>query len=501
MPSHFARCLVLPGFSVVLLFVLGPTALACKCDSPPTVLDACERSDAIVVARVSSIAKVEDNERPRPNGIRSVTMIVERVFKGDFKNGDEIVLPQGDGVDCSWIFDKKSDGRRFLFYLRKSEEKSVSDAPAWSASKCGRSNELTDATDDLLYLEKLPAVQGKTRISGTIGRWRQPELDVSRKTVKIVGPTRTFETITDDNGVFEIYDLPPGKYFVEPELPAGWKIEPVWLKDSPSVVKSQFDSVPLQPLKRVQILLEPKKHARVDIVFTIDNFVRGRVLDPKGNPMPLVCVYLLHAGRDSSGPSGCTNQRGRFEITNIPADDYVLATNLSKPTSREPFRTTFYPNVWERERAAVISIAPGQTIDDVDIVIPKFEETVTIKGWLRYSDGPRARLETVRFTVTSLNDKVNGNVGGLTNSRGQFTLTILKGLTGELEGEHPIFKVPDSDCPKVDELLAKSGRDMSLVRSNIIKLTTEQDLSDVELILPFPLCKRIQAPARPSFIP
>lgn len=488
---------MVPASSLVLLFALGPTALACKCDTPPTVLEAVERSDAVVVTRVISLAKVEDNERPRPNGVRSATMVVEKVFKGDLKSGDEIVLPQGDGVDCRWIFDKSPDGRRFLFYLRRPEERFGGD-PVWSASRCGRSSELTDATDDLLYLEKLPAVKGKTRLSGRIGRWLQPDLDVSRKMIKIVGPTKTYETITDDNGVFEIYDLPPGKYFVEPEMPPGWKIEPNWLKASPSVVKTQFDSVPLQPMKRVQILLEPKKHARLDIMFMIDNFVRGRVLDPEGNPMPLVCVYLLQAGRDSSGPSGCTNQRGRFEITNIPAGDYVLATNLSKPTSRAPFRTTFYPNVWERERAAVISIAPGQAIDDIDIVIPKFEETVTIKGWLRYSDGQPARLETVRFTVVEPNDKVIGNVGTVTNSKGRFTLTIFKGLTGELQAEHPIFKGADRDCPVVDELLAKSGRDMSLVLSNVIKLTTEQDLSDVELTLPFPLCKRTQAPPSKS---
>jgi len=492
------RYLLLPAFSVVLLFALGPTALACKCDTPPTVLEAFERSDAVVVTRVISVAKVEDNERPKPNGIRSATIVVERVFKGDLKNGDEIVLPQGDGVDCTLIFDNKSDAHRFLFYLRRPEERSAGDPPPWSASKCGRSSELTDATDDLLYLEKLPAVKGKTRLSGRISGRLQPDLDVSGPTIRIVGATKTYETITDDNGVFEIYDLPPGKYFVEPEMPPGWKIEPNWLKAWPSVVKTQFDSVPLQPLKRVQILLEPKKHARLDIMFTIDNFVRGRVLDPKGNPMPLVCVYLLHAGRDSSGPSGCTNQRGRFEITNIPAGDYVLATNLSKPTSRAPFRTTFYPNVWERERAAVISIAPGQTIDDIDIVIPKFEETVTIKGWLRYSDGQPTRLETVRFTVVEPNDRVIGNVGALTNSQGRFTLTIFKGLTGELQGEHPIFKGSNSDCPVVDEMLAKSGRDMSLVLSNVTKLTAEQDLSDVELTLPFPLCKRTQAPPSKS---
>ena len=43
--------------------------------------------------------------------------------------------------------------------------------------------------------------------------------------IKIIGAQKTYETKTDKGGVFEIYDLPPGKYSIEPEMPAGWKID------------------------------------------------------------------------------------------------------------------------------------------------------------------------------------------------------------------------------------------------------------------------------------
>jgi hypothetical protein len=46
------------------------------------------------------------------------------------------------------------------------------------------------------------------------------------------------------------------------------------------------------------------------------------------------------------------------------------------------------------------------------------------------------------------------------------------------------------NCPRVDELLEKSGGNNVTVQSNIIKLTTEQNVYEVELTLPFPLCEK-----------
>ena len=183
--------------------------------------------------------------------------------------------------------------------------------------------------------------------------------------------------------------------------------------------------------------------------------------------------------------------KGRFEITSIPQGEYVLVANQDgKPSNREPFRKIFYPNVSERDRAAVISIGPGDTIDNIDIVIPKLEETITIEGVLSYSDGKPAVEEWVKFKVTKPDDKVDGEVNEQTDSAGRFTLRVLKGLTGELAGEDWLLAGLYKNCPKVDELLAKSGSNNVTVQSNVIKLTTEQNVYEVELTLPFPLCKK-----------
>ena len=137
------------------------------------------------------------------------------------------------------------------------------------------------------------------------------------------------------------------------------------------------------------VILEPKKHAGVDIVFEIDNVVRGSVIGPTGKPMAGVCVHLWQREqKDGYGHTDCTDESGKFEITSVPAGEYIAVVNIDgKLSSSEPFRSLFYPNVSDRERAVVITIGPGDAVNDINIVVPKLEETITIDGVLSYSDG------------------------------------------------------------------------------------------------------------------
>jgi hypothetical protein len=501
MLTRSLRLLLFLTFASALLLAMIQTASACSCAARPTVLDEFDGSDEVVILRITSVEKVEDNEKNQMyhyvDGVRTTTAVIEKVFKGKLKVSDEIVFRQGSGADCIWTFSEKSIGRQYLFYLARPEK--VADDPymppnkrgLWVGFTCGRSNVLSRATEDLLYLENMKKVRGKTRISGTLGRWRDVDLPVEGRRVRIIGPKKTYETKTDANGVFEIYDLPAGQYFVETHMPSGWKIDPMWVSYSPSVARNEVDPPEVRSGKRVAIILEPKKHASVDIDFAIDNFVRGRVLDPKGQPIDHVCVYLLRPEKDW-GPSGCTNRQGRYEITSVPEGEYVLVANQDdKLSSRKPFRRVFYPNVSERERAAVLAIGPGDVVENIDLVIPALAETVIVKGVLLYSDGNPVVEKSVTFKLTDAADRLD-DVSERTDGEGRFTLKILKGLTGELAGEEWLPKDRYKNCPKVDELIAKSGGNNVTVSTNVIKLTTEHNVYDVELTLPFPRCEKIK---------
>lgn len=499
MQSRPLRCLVYSVFSIALLLCFTKITNACSCGPRPSVLASFEESDEVVILRAISVEQGEETEdRQYVDGVKSTTMIVEKVFKGKLKVRDEIVFGQGGGADCIWTFNQEDVGQQFLFYLSRPEK--LSDAPylpskeagLWFAFGCGRSRGLAGATEDLLYLEDLAKHRGKTRISGTIsGGFAYPDIDVEGKKIKIIGPKKTYETKTNEDGVFEIYDLPPGKYFIEPEVPPGWKIDPSWLRYSENVVADESGRPEMRSPKQLALKLEPKKHASVDIVFTIENSVRGKVLDPKGRAMYGVCVYMLRPGQEEWGPSDCTDEQGRFEITQIPEGQYVLVANQDgKPSSREPFPKIFYPSVTERELAAVINIGPGEKIANLDIVIPKLVDTVTITGTLQYSDGNPVDEKWVKFKLTAPNDKVQGDVNEKTDSAGRFRLTVLKGLTGELSAEDWLMKGLYKNCPEVDELIEKGGQNNVTVLSNVIKLTTQQDVYGVELTLPFPRCEK-----------
>ena len=243
-----SRYFLLAILSCAVLLSAAQAVSACSCGAKPTVLEAFETSDEVIIAKVLSVEKAEDtNEQHFVDGVKTATLIVERVFKGKLKVRDEIVFGQGGGADCIWTFSEESIGDQLLFYLARPERFSdrnyrPSREPGlWFAFGCGRSRGAQGATEDLLYLENLKKRRGQTRISGSLsGGFDYPDIDVAGKKIKLIGKDKTYEIKTDEEGVFEIYNLPPGKYAVAPEMEAGWTIDPRWLRYSSSLAGGRF---------------------------------------------------------------------------------------------------------------------------------------------------------------------------------------------------------------------------------------------------------------------
>jgi hypothetical protein len=88
------------------------------------------------------------------------------------------------------------------------------------------------------------------------------ELNVAGRKIRIVGASGTYETKTDENGIFEIYDLPPGKYRLEPEIPAGLIIDASWMWHSEAVLRPETTET------SVSFQLPPQKHVTLSLGFT-----------------------------------------------------------------------------------------------------------------------------------------------------------------------------------------------------------------------------------------
>lgn len=239
-------------------------AKACECQPERmAVLDAYDNAAVVVIAKVASVKKSGRDAGHAVDRISSTAMIVEQVFKGGVKVGDEMTFKQGDPSACVWAFDEEDIGRRYLLYLGSYEETTR----MWSVSVCGRSGEVDGAIDDLLYLNRLEELRGRTRISGRIEFGGDGEMDVSGRVIRIIGAKEVHEVKTNERGIYEILDLPPGIYLIEADTPPGWKVGGYSRRSYRRNYGVQGED---QSPKKFQLVLADKKHVFFDVSFEKD---------------------------------------------------------------------------------------------------------------------------------------------------------------------------------------------------------------------------------------
>jgi hypothetical protein len=195
---------------LALILSANVAGFGCWCVDAGPVLDQVEKSKFVIVGRLASISDAK------------AKIVVERVYKGWLKAGDQLDFVQGQFGDCIRGFGSGEIGQQYLFYLN-----SPSNARLYTASICNRSNKVARAFDDLAYLDKIGEVAGKTRLSGYFKTSEANIPNVEGLVIKITGKKnkKSYSVTTDKNGFFELYDLLPGDYIIEPQTPAGWRID------------------------------------------------------------------------------------------------------------------------------------------------------------------------------------------------------------------------------------------------------------------------------------
>ena len=349
------------------LFIFADVASACACYHSATVLDAYEKADLVIAARFVSVTKTK-TPRSLINDIDTAIMTVDRVYKGDIKSGEKLTFTQGDSpIDCSWTFYEQEIGTQYLLYLNRPQ----ASTELFKVSTCNRSRSLEYANDDLLFLDNLNKVRGRTRVSGVLDQDGGDDSDVVGRKIRIRGKNKTYVAVTDKNGVYELYDLPPGRYVLEPELRFGWKVDRFDLTRNPT--RSELMNG-MKPNNRVAFTLRPKKHFGVNIELAMSNHISGRVWDAKLKPMQWVCVSLTKTEEKDERDLDCnalTEADGSFRFDGVEAGTYVLVFNpRNKSTKQMPFPKFYYRNASERERATMISVKHGESLDNLNVVVP-----------------------------------------------------------------------------------------------------------------------------------
>lgn len=503
-------------FSIfIIYFVSNISVLACSCSEKPTVLSQFEYSKDVFIAKIVAVEK-DKNAKPNLEGIAGAKAIVQKVYKGNLKVGEDLFFEQG--VICSWTFSEKSIGNEMLVY-----DSFVEGNPkSGSVSYCGRNNIIQNAADDLLYLNNLEKNKGRSRISGTINyreRSALENVEPIKKSVEGYKITITnaqtkqiYEVKTDKNGVYEIYDLPEGIYTFEAEIAKGWKLSryspnrvsvdyPEWEKlEKSGKIKSFAEGKPLEETIKSQkclgTYLFPNRHADFNFNFDIDNAIKGRIFAPNGEPIKDVEVSLIPIGGKKAQYifiNDYSNEKGEFIIDKIPVGEYILAVNEDNKVSfKTPFRRFYYPVATETERATIFSIKEGQQIEGIEIRIPKLEEIVTAKGRILYSNGLPVADERVYFTSETSSNPNNIEAFTITDSEGRFTLEIMKGLEGKIYGIITADVETSKNCPSLQKIVKEKTDDKKFVtlKTAETNFQAKKNTNDIELKYNFDGCQK-----------
>jgi hypothetical protein len=351
---------------LILFLTIARVANACGCYNTNTVLDDYEQSDLVIAARLTAVIKgAKPNEFNRD--ISHVTMVVEKVFKGSVKISQELKFGSGDPVlGCSWTFYDEDVGDKYLLYLFRPEKPSE----PYYVSTCNRSQGLEGAYDDLRYLENMEKLRGRTRVSGSVRREGADFENVEGQRVRITGRGKTYIATTDKHGLFEIYDLRPGRYSIEPVLERGWMVDEIGLSRQPTRAEL-MDENP-RPRPKEWFTLRPKRHFGVSIRLRLNNRVTGRVTTAGGQPFNRVCVSLVAVNTKPNVCSAFTDADGRFEIRSVDAGSYNLVINFQNVKSAEhPFPRLYYPGVTTVEEAKVFAIGFAESVEGLHFVAPQ----------------------------------------------------------------------------------------------------------------------------------
>ena len=495
--SFLAMALLIPR-------AVWPTTCFCPVDTPGNALEALEKAEHVVVAKVAAVKKIDLDELDadslkmmfdgvgstnsmdmasfRSNALTTV-MSVEKMYKGSLKADDNLELLPGL---CKRSF---SEGSAALLYLDKPQ----GNPPRYVVSGCGRSGTVESAAEDIIYLDNISKVKGKTRISGHFSIWSDnPAPDFSGNKIIIRRDGKVWETATDKNGVFEVYDLPEGQYEIEPEPPAKWRIERI---SSASLVHGASDpdpelarallGGPSTKNKTANVMLSDGKPASLEIRLAPENAIRGRLLSPTTG-QPIVNGYArmeyITGGTMDFNP---VDSNGRFEVRAARDGKFILSAQWPVDDSDRP-GYSYYPGGINKDKAEVFTITPGAFFD-IEFRVTEVE-MIFFHVTALYPDGKTAMQANLTFTPEETGIAPRQFYFSSSFENGKYSIDLPKGVAGKLTGEIRVTNTALRGCPeKIDDTLPG----LTMFRSGETLITGKEDGSeDIRLHFPVtPYCE------------
>lgn len=205
---------------------------------------------------------------------------------------------------------------------------------------------------------------------------------------------------TDADGNYRITDIPVGNYFVTP-------VAPVYTVPSAGRLTLANEAVVITGGDTVN---------DIDFSLVPGGVITGRVTDTEGRPIIEQNVTLQSVDQNNQqafqrvvAPGNFrTDDRGVYRIYGVPEGHYTVSVGAQQRLSaystimgQKSYVQTFHPDTTDSTQAAIVEVAEGAEVSNVDITVGRTVEEYSVTGRVLDS-GSNAPLPNIPFTLSIL---------------------------------------------------------------------------------------------------
>jgi hypothetical protein len=232
-------------------------------------------------------------------------------------------------------------------------------------------------------------------------------------------------TITAMDGSFSLDKVPPGTYYVIPQLPG--YLSPIGQLSQKQRLAADKDTIQAVESKAQKVVVAPGSTANLDVELNRGAVIGGTVSYDDGSPAPNVTPVLMLLGQDGKwkdlpSPSmvpSVTDDQGRYRVSGLPAGQYAIKAALPTTSASMGIGSgslSMHMNLgdamvvysggamWMKD-VKPVKLSEGDTRDDIDITFPISGLNVISGAVVAKSDGHR-----VNFGTVELQDPANKTV-------------------------------------------------------------------------------------------
>jgi hypothetical protein len=254
-------------------------------------------------------------------------------------------------------------------------------------------------------------------------------------------------SVTDEDGRFRIDQVPAGSYVINAFAPG---------LVGPSEGFSVFEP------GKIVTLVDNESVLGIDISLKRGAVITGRILDVNRQPLVDKNVRLVRVDENGrTQPSHISNpamyrtdDRGVYRLYGLPPGRYKVSVGEGGEPGIFTFPTgsylrTFYPDVTEESKAAIIELGEGVEVTNVDIRVSSFLNPYTVSGRI-INAGTGAPMAGARYGYAAVGDdgRYVGSVSVKStpaSPRGEFS------IEGLLPGRYAFFVVNEGKAEAYSE--------------------------------------------------